>query len=75
MEREWHNMKLIKNGLVYTMAKDVPEKVDILIDGSKIVKVEENIVCESDWEVIDASGMNVFPGFIDAHSHLGMQES
>ena len=28
-------MELIKNGLVYTMTKDVPEKVDILIYGSK----------------------------------------
>lgn len=68
-------MKLIKNGLVYTMTKDVPEKMDILIHGSKIVKVEKNIACETEWEVVDASGMNVFPGFIGAHSHLGMQES
>ena len=68
-------MKLIKNGLVYTMTKDEPEALDLLIEGSKFVRIDTHIEPESDWEVIDASGMNVFPGFIDAHSHLGMQES
>jgi imidazolonepropionase-like amidohydrolase len=68
-------MKLIKNGLVYTMSKDEAEYLDLLIDGSVFVKVEPHIEPEVDWEVIDAAGMNIFPGFIDAHSHLGMQES
>ena len=68
-------MKLIKNGLVYTMSKDEAEYLDLLIDGSVFVKVEPHIEPEADWEVIDAAGMNIFPGFIDAHSHLGMQES
>ena len=68
-------MKLIKNGLVYTMTKDEPEALDILIEGSKIKEVGKNIQPEAECEIIDASGKNVFPGFIDAHSHLGMQES
>ena len=68
-------MKLIKNGLVYTMSKDEAEYLDLLIDGSVFVKVEPHIEPEADWEVIDTAGMNIFPGFIDAHSHLGMQES
>ncbi len=68
-------MKLIKNGLVYTMSKDEAEYLDLLIDGSVFVKVEPHLEPEADWEVIDAAGMNIFPGFIDAHSHLGMQES
>lgn len=68
-------MKLIKNGLVYTMTKDEAEVLDLLIDGTVFVKVEANIEPEADWEVIDAAGMNIYPGFIDAHSHLGMQES
>ena len=68
-------MKLIKNGLVYTMTKDEAEHLDLLIDGSKFVRIEPEIEAEADWEVIDASGKNIFPGFIDAHSHLGMQES
>ena len=68
-------MKLIKNGLVYTMTKDEAEHLDLLIDDSKFVRIEPEIEAEADWEVIDASGKNIFPGFIDAHSHLGMQES
>ncbi len=68
-------MKLIQQGLVYTMTKDEPEVLDLLIDGSKFVRIEKHIQPEADWEIIDARGKNVFPGFIDAHSHLGMQES
>lgn len=68
-------MKLIKNGTVYTVIKDEPVKLDILIDGKKIVKLAEKIEEQADWEVIDASDKNIYPGFIDAHSHLGMQES
>ena len=68
-------MKLIKNGLVYTVAKKEPEYLDILIDGAKIVKVEKDIVVSEDVEVIDARGYRIYPGFVEAHCHLGMQES
>ncbi len=68
-------MKLIKNGVVYTVIKDEPERLDILIDQGKIVRLEKEIQPEEGIEVIDAAGMRVYPGFIDAHSHLGMQES
>lgn len=68
-------MKLIKNGTVYTVIQDEPEQLDILIDQGKIIKLEKQIQPEADVEVIDATGLRIYPGFIDAHSHLGMQES
>lgn len=63
-------MTVIKNGLIYDMVKDKPYKADILIQKGKIKKIGSDMPSDSD--VIDAKGKNVFPGFIDAHCHLGL---
>lgn len=67
-------MLLIKNGLVYTMETDEPIYADILIKKGKISEISENINPDDKTEIFDASGMLVFPGFIDAHSHIGISE-
>lgn len=59
--------QLIKNGLVYIDGKI--KKADVLINGDKIARIGQNIASNVD-EVFDASGMHVFPGFVDIHSHL-----
>ena len=66
-------MLCIKNGRIYTMTGEIVEG-DILIDGNKIVEVSKDILHTLDTKVIDATGCLVFPGFIDAHTHLGMWE-
>lgn len=69
-------MLLIKNGKILTMSGKNYDKGCILIDGKKIVKVEEDID-EGDkeiTEVIDASNCWVMPGIIEAHSHIGITE-
>lgn len=67
-------MLLIKNGLLHTMESDTPIYADILINKGKIKKIEKNITPTSGTEVFDAENMNVYPGFIDAHSHIGIAE-
>ena len=68
-------MLLIQNGTLYTMEDNQVFTGDILIDGKTIVKIAPDIPVENeDWELINADGKLVFPGFIDAHCHLGMQE-
>ena len=65
---------VIKNAKIYTMdEKGIIEKGDILIKDGKIQTIDENITANG-AEVIDATGKLVFPGFIDAHSHIGMWE-
>ncbi len=63
-------MLLVKNAMMHDAVHEKPFKTDILMDGGKIVKIAEGISCEG-AEVLDAEGKGVFPGFIDAHSHLG----
>ena len=67
-------MILIQHGMVYTMTEDAPTQADVLVEDGKILRVEAKIIPQSEWTVIDASGKNVYPGFIDAHCHLGMIE-
>lgn len=67
-------MILIKNGKVLTMAGEVYEQGDVLIDGDKIKAVGENLDAPEGAQIINAKGMWVMPGIIDAHSHIGMWE-
>ena len=64
-------MLLIKNGKIFDAVHNTPYIADILVDGQKIVKIEENICCE-DAQVYDAAGLNVYPGFVEAHCHTGL---
>ena len=67
-------MLLIQNGLLYTMEEEQPVYADMLIKDGKIEKIAERIECTEQMEIYDARGGLVFPGFIDAHSHLGVAE-
>ena len=67
-------MLLIKSGLLYTMESDEPFIADILIKNGKIVQISNNIEASGEAECINAKGLRVFPGFIDAHSHIGISE-
>ncbi len=72
--RKETNMLLIKNGLLHTMEDNTPTHADLLIKKGKIKKISKNIIPDEDTEIFDAQNLNVYPGFIDAHSHLGIAE-
>lgn len=65
-------MLVVKNGLIHDLVNKDPYMGEILVDGTKIKAVGEHVDAPSDATVIDAKGHNVYPGFIDAHSHLGL---
>lgn len=67
-------MLLIKNGTLYTMENEEPINADVFVSDGKIAEIGKNIEVTDDVKIIDATGMNIFPGFIDAHSHLGICE-
>ena len=69
MKRKVHNMKtLFKNGEIYDGAGGKPYIGDVLIEDDIIVKVGNALTEEAD-RVVDLSGLQICPGFIDAHSH------
>lgn len=62
-------MILIKNGRVADPVTNMDGKMDVLLDGPKIVKTGQELQAP-DAQVIDASGLVVAPGLMDAHVHF-----
>ena len=61
----------IKNGTLHTAVSKETFIADILIDGGKIVKIGKGLSADG-AEVIDATGLQVYPGFVEAHCHIGL---
>ena len=59
-------MICIKNGTLHTAVSKETFIADILIDGGKIVKIGKGLSADG-AEVIDATGLQVYPGFVEAH--------
>jgi imidazolonepropionase-like amidohydrolase len=63
---------LIRNGTVLTVTKGTLENTDVLIRDGKITQIAKGIAAPPGVRVIDATGLFVMPGIIDAHSHAGL---
>ena len=61
---------IIKNAVIHDAIHEEPYFGDILIKNGKLAAV--GIAAGTDGEVLDASGFHAWPGFIDAHSHIGL---
>jgi imidazolonepropionase-like amidohydrolase len=69
-------MLIINNGKVFTMAGKMIDPGCVVIDKGKIIAVDDKIdrkVKEEDT-LIDATGLWVLPGLIEAHCHIGITE-
>ncbi|MBR2282294.1 MAG: amidohydrolase family protein [Spirochaetales bacterium] len=64
-------MVCIINGTIHDAVSDKPYVSDILIDDGKILEIGRGI-STGGCEVIDAKGLDIFPGFVDAHTHIGI---
>lgn len=69
-------MLLIKNGTILTMTGVTYKSGCVLINDQKILSVAEKIdECKYNiTKTIDAEGLWVMPGIIDAHCHIGITE-
>jgi dihydropyrimidinase len=61
---------LIQNGTVVNADSTV--RADLLIDGGVVKDVRPNIPPNSATTIVDATGLLLLPGGIDAHTHLDM---
>ena len=63
---------LIKNGLVHDAVHRDACKADILLADGKIAAIGTDLTAPADAAVFDADGLEVYPGFVDAHTHIGL---
>lgn len=66
-------MYLIKNGTIHDAIHREPYTGDLLIKDGKIAEIGPSL--SADCTVIDASGLNLYPGFVEAHCHIGLDGS
>ncbi|MEQ6377946.1 amidohydrolase [Bacillaceae bacterium S4-13-56] len=64
---------LIKNVTIHPITSPVIAEGEVLIENKKIKQVGQNLSNEVD-QVIDGQGFNLFPGFVDVHTHLGLYD-
>ena len=62
---------IIKNACIHDAVNREAYEGDILVQGGKISRIGYNLSCEGE-EVIDVKGLNVFPGFVECHGHIGL---
>lgn len=65
-------MKCIYNGKIHDAIHEDTYGGSILMDGGKIVAVGQVGELPEGTEMIDAGGLDIYPGFVEAHCHIGL---
>lgn len=63
---------LIRGGLIHDAVHRDAYKADILLADGKIAAIGSGLTAPADAAVFDADGLEVYPGFVDAHTHIGL---
>ena len=63
---------IIKNGRIHDAVHREAYAADILLADGKIAAIGSGLTAPADATVFDADGLDVFPGFVDAHTHIGL---
>ena len=61
--------QVIQNGLIHDAIHREPYRADLLVENGKIAAIGQGLTGDA---VIDASHLEVYPGFVDAHTHIGL---
>lgn len=65
-------MFCIKNGMIHDAIHPEAYQADILVDGGKIAAIGNDLNVPEGTEMVDVSGLSVYPGFVEAHGHIGL---
>ncbi len=65
-------MLCVKNGMIHNAVTREPFRGDILVENGKIRAVGEHLEIPEGTEIVDAEGLQVYPGFVEAHGHIGL---
>ena len=63
---------LLRGGTVHTVTNGTLENTDVLVEDGRIRRIGTGLRAPRGAEVVDATGMHVTPGIIDAHSHIAL---
>ncbi len=63
---------IIRKGTVLTITKGTLTETDILVQKGKISAIGKGLKAPAGTKEIDATGLFVMPGIIDAHSHIAI---
>ena len=63
---------IIKNGRIHDAVHHEAYVADILLADGKIAAIGGGLTAPADAAVFDADGLEVYPGFVDAHTHIGL---
>ena len=62
---------LIRGGRVHDAVTPGAKAVDLLLQNGKIAAIGAGLTAPDGCETVDAAGLDIWPGFVDAHTHIG----
>lgn len=65
-------MLLVKNGMIYDGIHTDAFQADILVEEGKIKAIGNDLKAPEGSRIVDAEGLSVYPGFVEAHGHIGL---
>lgn len=65
-------MICIRNGKIHDAVSRQPYTADLLIENGKIKKIGRIKDLEEGTTVVEAEGLEIYPGFVEAHGHMGL---
>jgi imidazolonepropionase-like amidohydrolase len=64
----------LKNGKLLTITHGTIDNGTVIMQGGKITAVGANVSIPANAQIIDATGMTIYPGLIDSETQLGLTE-
>ena len=65
---------ILRNLVIHDALHREPYQGDLVLRGGKLVQVGGTALPQNNEKEWDGNGLQVYPGFIDAHSHLGLDD-
>lgn len=65
-------MLLVKNGMIHDGIHEEAFQADILVEEGKIKAIGKELKAPEGSRIVDAEGLSVYPGFVEAHGHIGL---
>ena len=63
---------IIRNGLIHDAVHESPFTGDLIIKDGKIAAIGANLEAPEGAQAVDATGLCVYPGLVEAHGHIGL---